>query len=219
MIRRFDCADPAERERGLDQADAAVKRGELVVLPTDTVYGIGCDAFTPYAVDALLAAKGRGREMPVPVLIGSPKTLAGIAYGVDDRTRDLVDAFWPGGLTIVCRAQPSLEWDLGDTRGTVAVRMPLHPVALELLERTGPMGVSSANRSGAPAATEVDDAIEQLGDAVSVYLDGGPCSDPVPSTIVDCTGKVPMVLRAGAVPLEQLREVVPDVIDADDPTA
>jgi tRNA threonylcarbamoyl adenosine modification protein (Sua5/YciO/YrdC/YwlC family) len=153
VIRRFDCADPVERERGLDQADAAVKRGELVVIPTDTVYGLGCDAFVPYAVEALLAAKGRGRDMPVPVLIGSPGTLDGIAYGIDSRTRDLVEAFWPGGLTVVCRAQPSLDWDLGDARGTVAVRMPLHPVALELLTRTGPMGVSSANRTGAPPAT------------------------------------------------------------------
>ena len=211
MIRRFDCADPAERARGLDQADAAVKRGELVVLPTDTVYGLGCDAFTPHAVDALLAAKGRGRDMPVPVLIGSPRTLDGIAYDLDDRVRDLVEAFWPGGLTLVCRAQPSLEWDLGDARGTVAVRMPLHPVALELLALTGPMGVSSANRTGAPPATDADEAVEQLGEAVSVYLDGGRCGEPVPSTIVDVSSGSPTVLRTGAVPLELLREIVPDL--------
>ena len=209
MIRRFDCADPTQRERGLEMALAAVRRGELVVLPTDTVYGLGCDAFTPAAVAALLAAKGRGRDLPVPVLIGSPRTLYGVAYGLDERARDLVEAFWPGGLTLVCKVQPSLEWDLGDTRGTVAVRMPLHPVALELLADTGPLAVSSANRSGEPPATDVDSAVQQLGDAVSVYLDGGRSGDPVPSTIVDLSGPEPRVLREGAVSLDTLREVLP----------
>ena len=209
MIRRFDCADPTQRGRGLEMALAAVRRGELVVLPTDTVYGLGCDAFTPPAVAALLAAKGRGRDLPVPVLIGSPRTLDGVAYGLDERARDLVEAFWPGGLTLVCKVQPSLDWDLGDTRGTVAVRMPLHPVALELLAETGPLAVSSANRSGEPPASDVDSAVQQLGDAVSVYLDGGPSGDPVPSTIVDVSGAVPRVLREGAVSVDTLREVLP----------
>jgi len=209
VIRRFDCADPTQRERGLEMALASVRRGELVVLPTDTVYGLGCDAFTPHAVAALLAAKGRGRDLTVPVLIGSPRTLDGVAYGLDERARDLVEAFWPGGLTLVCRVQPSLEWDLGETRGTVAVRMPLHPVALELLAETGPLAVSSANRSGEPPATDVDSAVQQLGDAVAVYLDGGPSGDPVPSTIVDISGPVPRVLREGAVSVDTLREVLP----------
>jgi tRNA threonylcarbamoyl adenosine modification protein (Sua5/YciO/YrdC/YwlC family) len=209
VIRRFDCADPMMRERGLELALASVHRGELVVLPTDTVYGLACDAFTPHAVEALLAAKGRGRDLPVPVLIGSPRTLDGVAYGLDEQARDLVEAFWPGGLTLVCKVQPSLEWDLGDTRGTVAVRMPLHPVALELLAETGPLAVSSANRSGEPPATDVDAAVQQLGDVVSVYLDGGPSGDPVPSTILDLSRDVPRVLREGAVSIEDLRTVVP----------
>ena len=93
--------------------------------------------------------------------------------------RDLIEAFWPGGLTVVASVQPSLQWDLGETGGTVAVRMPLHPVALELLRATGPMAVSSANRSGLPPATTCDEAVEQLGEAVSIYLDGGPAGDPV----------------------------------------
>jgi tRNA threonylcarbamoyl adenosine modification protein (Sua5/YciO/YrdC/YwlC family) len=211
MSRRFDCTDPADRTRGLDEATAAVKRGELVVLPTDTVYGVGADAFTHHAVTALLEAKGRGRDMPVPVLVGSPRTIDGLALGLSKQARDLVEAFWPGALTVVCREQPSLTWDLGDTRGTVAVRMPLHPVAIELLLATGPMAVSSANRSGGPPATTADEAEQQLGDAVSVYLDGGECAEPVPSTILDVTGEVPRVLRLGAIPLDQLREVVPTV--------
>ncbi len=214
MIRRFDCSDAAARTHGLDFAVEAVGRGELVVLPTDTVYGLGCDAFAPGAVHRLLAAKGRGREMPVPVLVGSPETLEGVASGLDDRAHALVEAFWPGGLTLVCRAQASLQWDLGDSRGTVAVRMPLHPVAIELLRRTGPMGVSSANRTGEPPATDVDAAIDQFGVVVSVYLDGGSSGDPVPSTILDVTGDLPVVLRAGAVGLEELRDVVPEVAES-----
>jgi len=211
MSRRYDCADPADRTQGLREAVGAVRRGELVVLPTDTVYGLGADAFTPEAVRALLEVKGRGRSMPTPVLVGSPQTLHGLVTGFPACGWELVDAFWPGPLTIVAMHQPSLRWDLGDTRGTVAVRMPLHPVAIELLEQTGPMAVSSANRTGAPPATTVDDAVAQLGDAVSVYLDGGPSPDAVPSSIVDVTGPVPRLLRAGALGVDALREVVPDL--------
>jgi tRNA threonylcarbamoyl adenosine modification protein (Sua5/YciO/YrdC/YwlC family) len=210
-VRRFDMGVATERATGIERAVEAVRRGDLVVLPTDTVYGLGTDAFRPDAVEALLAAKGRGRDMPVPVLVGSPRVLDGIATGLSQAARDLVQAFWPGGLTIVARAQPSLQWDLGDTDGTVAVRMPLHPVALDLLNATGPMAVSSANVTGHPPATTVDDAIEQLEQAVSVYLDGGPSGEPVPSTIVDVSGERPRLLRAGAVSEEALREVAGDL--------
>jgi tRNA threonylcarbamoyl adenosine modification protein (Sua5/YciO/YrdC/YwlC family) len=210
-VRRYDMNDPSDRLIGMDIATTAVAGGDLVVLPTDTVYGLGTDALHADAVAALLAAKGRGRDMPVPVLVGSQRTLDGIASGLNDVARALVEGFWPGGLTLVARVAPSLQWDLGDTGGTVAVRMPLHPVALELLVATGPMAVSSANRSGSPPATTVDEAIEQLEESVSVYLDGGPSGKAVPSTIVDVTGEVPRVLRVGDVPIEALREVVPDL--------
>jgi L-threonylcarbamoyladenylate synthase len=213
-IRRYDMGEPSERALGLDIATTAVAGGELVVLPTDTVYGLGTDAFNPEAVGALLAAKGRGRDMPVPVLVGSPRTLDGIATGLTDDARSLVEGFWPGGLTLVARVAPSLQWDLGDTGGTVAVRMPLHPVALELLVATGPMAVSSANRTGSPPPTTVDEAIEQLGESVAIYLDGGPSGEPLPSTIVDVTGSVPRVLRVGDVTVEALREVVADLLTA-----
>lgn len=190
-----------------------MRRGELVVLPTDTVYGLGADAFASAAVARLLAAKRRGRDMPVPVLVGSPRTLPGIASGLTKEANALVEAFWPGALTIVVTHQPSLRWDLGDAGGTVAVRMPLHPVAIELLTETGPMAVSSANRSGQPPATTCDEAYDQLGSDVSVYLDGGPSGGPVPSTIVDLTADPPRVLRTGAISAEALREVVPDLSD------
>jgi L-threonylcarbamoyladenylate synthase len=208
----YDCADPTERAEGLDAAVDSIRRGELVVLPTDTVYGIAADAFQPDAIDALLATKGRGRDMPVPVLVGSWAGLDGLTLLVQPTVRELAEAFWPGGLTLVVEHAPSLAWDLGDTRGTVAVRMPLHPVALELLARTGPLGVSSANRTGEPAPVTAEEARDQLGYPVAVYLDGGPSGDPVPSTIVDVTGDVPRVLRPGAVSLDALREVVPDLI-------
>ena len=215
MALFYDCNDPVVRAGALASAAHCVTSGQLVVLPTDTVYGIGADAFDADAVTDLLEAKGRGRDMPVPVLIGSWATLEGLVTSVTERTRALVEAFWPGGLTLVVQHAPTLNWDLGDARGTVAVRMPLHPVAIELLETTGPMAVSSANRSGQPPATTAAQAQEQLGDDVAVYLDGGPSRTGIASTIVDVTAEVPRILRAGAVGIEALREVVPDISGSD----
>ncbi|MFJ8627057.1 L-threonylcarbamoyladenylate synthase [Kitasatospora sp. NPDC093550] len=210
MTRRFDCSDPSERAAGLREAVAAVRRGELVVLPTDTVYGVGADAFAPEAVARLLAAKGRGRNMPSPVLVGSPDGLDALVE-VTDRARALVAAFWPGGLTVVARHLPSVELDLGETNGTVAVRMPAHPVAIELLDATGPLAVSSANLTGHDSPQDCDAAQGMLGDSVAVYLDGGRTEAAVGSSIVDITGEVPVLLRAGAIEVEKLREVVPDL--------
>jgi L-threonylcarbamoyladenylate synthase len=215
VSQRYTCSDPDQRAAGLDAATAATREGALVVLPTDTVYGVAADAFDPGAVRRLLAAKGRGREMPPPVLVSSRSTLGALATRISTQADALADAFWPGALTLICLQQPSLGWDLGDTRGTVAVRMPDHDLALELLARTGPLAVTSANRTGMPAATEVDQAEEMLGESVAVYLDDGKVTGGVPSTIVDLAGGVPHVLRAGAIRLEQLREVVPEIEDAD----
>jgi L-threonylcarbamoyladenylate synthase len=203
----FDCADDSQRIAGVAAAAAAVLSGALAVLPTDTVYGIGADAFRPAAVLSLLAAKGRGRQMPPPVLVGSVRAASALVEDLGPYGQELIDEFWPGGLTLVFRASRSLQWDLGETRGTVAVRMPQHPVALELLKQTGPMAVSSANLSGSAAATTAAGAREQLGDSVAVYLDGGPCEADVPSTIVDLTSDIPRLLRAGVVPIGLLREV------------
>jgi L-threonylcarbamoyladenylate synthase len=210
----YDCGDPDQRATGLREAAYAVRRGQLVVLPTDTVYGVGADAFTPSAVAALLAAKGRGRDMPVPVLVGSMQVLDALVDQLPDVGRALVDALWPGALTIVARHSPALAWDLGDAKGTVAVRMPADALAIDLLNETGPMAVSSANRSGLPPATTCANARSQLGDAVAVYLDGGPTSSAVPSTIVDLTGEAPTVRRLGAISEERLREIVPELVAA-----
>ncbi len=202
----LDCTQEGTWGPAIDEAVNAIGRGGLVVLPTDTVYGIGADAFTPAAVAALLAAKGRGRQMPPPVLVPELRTVDGLCTDLPDAARDLMAAFWPGGLTLICRAQPSLAWDLGETRGTVAVRMPDHPAALALLRRTGPLAVSSANLTGRPAAVTALDAQEQLGATVDVVLDGGTAPGGVASTIVDATDGLRLV-RAGAIGLEALRAV------------
>ncbi|MEJ2859350.1 MULTISPECIES: L-threonylcarbamoyladenylate synthase [unclassified Saccharothrix] len=208
MSTLYDCAVQSDRSAGLAAAAGAVRSGRLVVLPTDTVYGIGCDAFDGKAVRHLLEAKGRGPDMPVPVLVGSWTTVDGLVLSVPRQARALIEAFWPGGLSLVLQHAPSLSWDLGQTRGTVMLRMPLHPVALELLRDVGPMAVSSANKSGFPPAATAQEAWDQLGEDVGVYLDGGPCEDNTASTIVDLTGPDPVVLREGAVPVADLREVL-----------
>lgn len=208
MSEMFDCTDPAQREAGLASAISALKGGRLVVMPTDTVYGIGADAFDSGAVAALLSAKGRGRDMPVPVLVGSWHTIQGLVYSVPKSARELIRAFWPGALSLVVHQAPSLQWDLGDAHGTVMLRMPLHPVAIDLLREVGPMAVSSANISGRPAALTAGQAREQLGDLVEVYLDGGPAEQQAASTIVDLTGPHPRVLREGPVTIEAIAGVL-----------
>ena len=207
MSERFSCLDDDQREAGLEAARAAIRDNTLVVMPTDTVYGIAADAFEPEAVAALLAAKGRGRHMPPPVLVASTTTLDALASRMEPYVHTLAEAFWPGPLTLICRQQESLVWDLGETRGTVAIRMPADENALALLRRTGPLAVSSANLTGRPAATTVEEAEEQLGESVAVYLDGGPAGSGVPSTIVDCTSDLPRVVRSGAITVEQIVEL------------
>jgi tRNA threonylcarbamoyl adenosine modification protein (Sua5/YciO/YrdC/YwlC family) len=213
---RYDCADPAERSTGIAAAVAAVRRGELIVLPTDTVYGVGADAFTPPAVTALLEAKGRGRDVPAPVLVGSRRAAQALVEDLGTYRLDLIDEFWPGALTLVCRVNPNLTWDLGDTKGTVAVRMPLHELALEVLKETGPMAVSSANKTGEPAARTAAEAAGMLGDSIAVYLDGGLSGKAEPSSIVDLTGPVPRLLRPGAISEEKIRNICGVLLTDDD---
>ncbi len=228
MSSIFDCGDEAQLLAGMRHARQAIARGELIVMPTDTVYGVAADAFSPAAVQRLLDAKGRGRNQPPPVLIGTKETLHALAESVPEPVQRLVDAFWPGGLTIVLPAQPSLVWDLGDTEGTVAVRMPEGRVALELLAETGPLAVSSANRTGRESAISAYDAERMLGDSVSVYLADGVSRDGIASTIVDATSLVPRgaepvaggvrILRAGAVSRERLEAVLGDLLEPEAPS-
>ncbi len=204
----YPTTTPEEREAAIEAAALAVQRGDLVVVPTDTVYGIAADAFDADAVADLLAAKGRGREMPPPVLVSNVSTLDALARDIPAFARALVDAFWPGPLTLVCRQQTSLMWDLGDTRGTVAVRMPDHDLTREILERTGPLAVSSANTTGLPPATDAAQAAEMLGERVTVVVDAGESPLGEASTIVDATGAQGRILRRGALSLEQLNDVL-----------
>jgi L-threonylcarbamoyladenylate synthase len=217
--QRFDCTKP-DHGGAAEAARLAVERGELVVLPTDTVYGIGADAFSPEAVQRLLDAKVRGRDMPPPVLIADSSLIRALAVDIPPSAEALVEKHWPGPLTVICKARSTLQMDLGETEGTVALRVPDHDLARDLLRRTGPLAVSSANISGMPAALSCDEAIDQLGESVAVYLDGGVLGGPgaAPSTIVDFTqddrGEV---LRHGALSLADLRETLPEVVDLVEP--
>src|ERR1035437_6717946 len=207
----IDCTNEQGLAEGVAAAAEAVRRGEVVVLPTDTVYGMGVDAFASEAVAAVLTAKGRGRDMPVPVLVPNQQTVDGLAADVPAYARDLIGAFWPGPLTLVLHAQSSLMWDLGETNGTVALRMPRNDAALRLLSEVGPMAVTSANISGQPPATTILEAATQLGSAVSVYLDAGPSAGGLASTILDCTHETPVILRAGSVSPGAIQDVLGDI--------
>jgi L-threonylcarbamoyladenylate synthase len=218
MAPLFDCSDHTELLTGMRLARASLGRGEVIVIPTDTVYGVAVDAFQPAAVQRLLDAKGRGRQSPPPVLVPGIATLDALVENVPDGVRALVAAFWPGGLTIILPARSSLAWDLGETRGTVAVRMPAHPVALELLAETGPLAVSSANLTGQPAARTATEARDALGDRISIYLEAGHVGSndgtgEPGSTIVDATalhlpdGKL-RIVRHGVISDEAIHNIV-----------
>jgi L-threonylcarbamoyladenylate synthase len=230
MTRIYDCSVDEEYATGLRLARSAIGRGALVVIPTDTVYGVAADAFNPAAVQKLLDAKGRGRQSPPPVLVPSIATLDALAANVPQPVRDLVAAFWPGGLTVVLDAQPSLVWDLGETRGTVALRMPRNQVALDLLAETGPLAVSSANSTGLPSAIDVIGAEDMLGTSVAVYLDGGVAGldyEPIgeragdtSSTIVDATGFASnggqlVIVRRGVISRADIEAVIGEALAPD----
>ncbi|MDJ0376519.1 L-threonylcarbamoyladenylate synthase [Cryobacterium sp. PH31-L1] len=238
MTRIYDCTSESTTSESttgenysanIALARTAIGRGALVVIPTDTVYGVAADAFNAEAVQLLLDAKGRSRQSPPPVLIPGIPTLDALAVDVPQPVRDLVAAFWPGGLTVIVNAQPSLVWDLGETRGTVALRMPSNQVALDLLAETGPLAVSSANLSGMPATTDAQAAEAALGESVDVYLDGGTAGSTYESvfgqtgdgssTIVDATGFETNggflhIVRNGVISRDAIEAVVGDVLAA-----
>jgi len=226
----YDVSSPDELLTGTRLARQALGRGELAVIPTDTVYGVAADAFNAAAVQRLLDAKGRGRQQPPPVLIGNLDALDALATDVPVEARQLANSFWPGGLTMVLKAQPSLVWDLGETHGTVALRMPNHKLTLELLGETGPLAVSSANKTGLPAAKTAADAADMLGESIAVYLDAGPAGADYDgrlesgaseaSTIVDLTGIEDgagvRILRQGVISADELRAVIGDSLKTEE---
>ena len=225
--RIYDCSLDTDLLTGMRLAKVSLGRNELVVLPTDTVYGLAADAFSPAAVSALLAAKGRGPQSPPPVLIGTIQTLQALAEDIPEVAHRLAQTFWPGALTMILKSQASLTWDLGETKGTVALRMPDHKIALALLQETGPLAVSSANLTGEPAATTCQQAEQYLGDRVAVYLDGGNSPKGEASTILDLTGLVDSyeadgkvsitgkikIVRRGALSAEKIRSIAGDLLE------
>ena len=219
MATIFDCSDSGALLTGMRLARGAIGRGELVVMPTDTVYGVAADAFDPVAVQRLLDAKGRTRQSPPPVLIPGIPTLDALTEEVPPEIRRLVEIFWPGALTVILPARSSLQWDLGDTGGTVALRMPANAYALELLAETGPLAVSSANLTGQPAATTAQEAEEMLGESISVYLDGGKAgadAGGTASTIIDATplltpGGEVRIVREGVIPASAIMQTLSEI--------
>jgi tRNA threonylcarbamoyl adenosine modification protein (Sua5/YciO/YrdC/YwlC family) len=209
---RIRTSDPAERERGLAAAAAAVRRGQLVGLPLDTTYGLAADAFSAPGTAALRTAKARP-DLAIPVMVPRIATVSGIAL-VEGAARSLMQGFWPGPLTLVLPAQPTLTWSLTDPAGRIAVRMPLHPVALELLARTGPLGVVGA----APGATDPDAAFaDGLAEHVAVLLDAGPVPGGAASAVVDLTGPVPVLVRPGPLDPAELIAACPGMVVPDGP--
>lgn len=219
MPALYDCSDPASLLDGIRAARTAIAAGRSIVIPTDTVYGIAADAFSHEAVAGLLAAKGRDRGFPPPVLVADRHMAAALAERVPAELEPLLDAHWPGPLTVILRAQPSLTWDLGDTGGTVAIRVPDHPIAIGLLRETGPLAVSSANLHGMPAPTEAAAAAEMLGDRVALVLDAGAVGGSAApgeqngSTILDCsTDGVARIVRQGVLPRATIADAIGELL-------
>lgn len=214
MQKIYDCSVDVELLGGFRQAKVALDRSEVVVIPTDTVYGLAADAFSAKGVEQLLALKGRDRTSPPPVLIPKVETMSALATDLPLIANQLAAAFWPGALTMVLKAQLSLDWDLGDTRGTVALRVPDHKITLALLEDVGPLAVSSANLTGEPAAVTAQQAADYFKEKVPVYLDAGSSPKGEASTILDLSqvrdGQPIRVLRKGAISLERIRSVIGD---------
>lgn len=216
MAFEFDCTIDHRRQRGLGAAVSALRRGEVVFLPVDTMYVLAADPFSAKGVAALRTVKGRGRDLPLSVCVANPRTVEGLMNPISYDARNLMEAFWPGPLTLVGRAQPTLAWDIGDTRGTVGVRMPLHPIALHLLREFGPFAVTSAGRAGGPTSVSGEEAREEFGDEVSIYLDVGPVPPATPSAVIDVTDTPPRLLRPGGYPVEDLVGICAElVLDAD----
>lgn len=198
----------AERNRGLVAAKAALTRGECVVMPTDTGYGLAANPFVPSGLDSLFKAKQRDRGMPVPVFVANLDAALALSYNLSEKGKLLMAKFWPGALTVIVKAHPTLKWDLADPENTIALRIPLNRTALELLTQTGPLGVTTANVSDRPAATDVESAKEQFGSLVSVYLDAGISVGNQPSTIIDATKDHLRLVRAGALSVSEIVEVI-----------
>jgi L-threonylcarbamoyladenylate synthase len=192
--------DPDSHHRAV----RVLRAGGLVAFPTDTVYGLGCIAFKPKAVEKIYVAKGRSAEKSLPVLLGNSRDLDLVASDVTELASRLARSFWPGPLTLVVGKRAGLPEAIS-TGNTIAVRQPNHPLAISLLRSTGPLAVTSANLTDHPSARTADDVLQQLDGRVDLILDGGTAPGGVPSTIVDCTQSELVLLRQGPISLEELK--------------
>lgn len=200
---------PAEVPNSLRQALETLRQGGVVAFPTDTVYGVGCLAFDAHAIERLFEAKARQMEKAIPVLIGDVQDLERVTLGMNALARRLADHFWPGPLTLVVPRHPDLPENLSPL-ATVGVRMPDHPVALALLRLSGPMAVTSANLSGGANSCTAEEVLDQLGGRIDLVLDGGQTPGGQPSSVVDCTGVEPRVLRVGPIGEENILAALSD---------
>jgi L-threonylcarbamoyladenylate synthase len=206
-VRVLNCVDPAERGRAITAAATSIKAGGLVVFPTEAAYVVGTDAFSPPATDGIRALRGIGRQTPLPVLIKGAAVMDGVASIASDQARELAAAFWPGALTLIVPKSPSIHWQIGGDERYVQLRVPLHPVALELLAETGPVVTSVAKTADGPVVTGTHDS-SGLQQEVSVFLDYHTLEPAPRSTIVDCTGDRVRILRHGSVTPEELAEIL-----------
>jgi L-threonylcarbamoyladenylate synthase len=206
-VRVLNCVDPAERGRAISSAASAIKGGGLVIFPTEPAYVVGTDAFSASAADDIRKLRGIGLETPLQVLVKSAAVMDGVASMASDQARELAAAFWPGALTLIVPKSPSINWRIGGDDRYVQLRVPLHPVALELVAETGPVVTSVAKRPGGPAVARTQDAVD-LEEEVTVFLDYKELEPAPRSTIVDCTTDQVSILRAGSVTAEELAEVL-----------
>jgi len=198
---------PSTDPHALQLALEALQGGGLVAFPTDTVYGLGAMIQIPESIQALYTVKGREAAKAIPILISSPDELGRIALAVSPMAMRLAERFWPGPLTLVVPKHPSLPAELS-SQATIGVRMPDHPIALALLRVTGPLAVTSANRSGEASAITAPEVVEQLGGQIGLVLDGGQTPGGVSSTVVDCSGHTPVILRQGPISLTELQQAL-----------
>ena len=198
---------PASDPQAIPRAWAVLQRGGLVAIPTDTVYGVAADAFSPAGIDRLYEAKGRDAAKAIPVLLGELEQLSRVAAALPPYAYRLARAFWPGALTLVVASHPSLPPNLSPAP-TVGVRMPDHPLALALLRRAGPLATTSANLSGGPNPLTAQDVLAQLDGRIELVLDGGACPGGVPSTVVDATRNELSILRQGPITLAMLQQTL-----------
>ena len=198
---------PADNEKSLYRASEILKRGGLVAFPTDTVYGVGALASHGKAVESIYAAKDRPLEKSIPLLVNGLGDFEKVAKDIPPMAMKLAAHYWPGPLTLVVPKDPSLPGEIS-SKPTVGVRVPDHPTTLALLKITGPLAVTSANISGQPSPKRAAQVFHQLNGRIPLILDGGKAPGGMPSTVVDCTGREPVILRDGPISAEDIHSVL-----------